>query len=425
MARRLVVQKQEFGPMSDEDPMKTRSLVLIVIALLAFTSGTPPAAAGVGVSFGVFYNGLAGNGEWISVEGGTYAWRPMHTGAGWRPYWDGRWIWTDDGWYWDSQEPWAWATYHYGRWYYDDYYGWIWIPGYDWAPAWVEWRYGGDYVGWAPLGPYAVFNAHFGVHYMRHWATPYHYWSFVDCRYINSPGVNKYVYRSENNARFIGRTRTAGSVRYDNGRIVSRGPDAGHVERRGNIRLERTPLVDVGGRDEARVRRTGDREQIGVYRPRIEERGRDFDDERPPAVKEQERMPSLDVRSMDIRQRQNAREAGRDVGRMDSYRAQRKDERLSGTQNPGARERRSVEQPRRESVERQAPAERPRRFDRKSERFSDGNRGREIERRSSPQVDRPTMRSAPEGNSSSRPERSSAGRSAPSRRNDGERRGRR
>jgi hypothetical protein len=32
----------------------------------------------------------------------------------------------------------------------------VWIPGYEWAPAWVSWRYGPSYVAWAPLGPAGV-----------------------------------------------------------------------------------------------------------------------------------------------------------------------------------------------------------------------------------------------------------------------------
>ena len=43
--------------------------------------------------------------------------------------------------------------FHYGRWFYDPYYGWLWVPGYDWSPAWVTWRGGGDYYGWAPIRP--------------------------------------------------------------------------------------------------------------------------------------------------------------------------------------------------------------------------------------------------------------------------------
>ena len=29
-----------------------------------------------------------------------------------------------------------------GRWFFDDSYGWVWVPGSEWAPAWVAWRYG-------------------------------------------------------------------------------------------------------------------------------------------------------------------------------------------------------------------------------------------------------------------------------------------
>src|SRR5690606_3356237 len=50
-------------------------------------------------------------------------------------------------------EPYAWAVYHYGRWYDDDRLGWCWVPGRNWAPAWVTWRRGDRHVGWAPLPP--------------------------------------------------------------------------------------------------------------------------------------------------------------------------------------------------------------------------------------------------------------------------------
>lgn len=35
----------------------------------------------------------------------------------------------------------------------DRHLGWIWVRGEEWAPAWVDWRRGSDYVGWAPLPP--------------------------------------------------------------------------------------------------------------------------------------------------------------------------------------------------------------------------------------------------------------------------------
>src|SRR5690606_35516187 len=50
-------------------------------------------------------------------------------------------------------EPFAWAVYHYGRWYDDDELGWCWVPGRNWAPAWVSWRRSDRFVGWVPLKP--------------------------------------------------------------------------------------------------------------------------------------------------------------------------------------------------------------------------------------------------------------------------------
>ncbi|HUL60092.1 MAG TPA: DUF6600 domain-containing protein [Anaeromyxobacteraceae bacterium] len=103
------------------------------------------------VSFDSFHESLAPYGDWVTTSYGL-AWRP-HVAAGWRPYYYGRWEWTDEGWMWVSDEPWGWAAYHYGRWAFDPGAGWIWVPGYQWAPAWVSWRFSAGTVGWAPLAP--------------------------------------------------------------------------------------------------------------------------------------------------------------------------------------------------------------------------------------------------------------------------------
>ena len=170
---------------------------------------------------------------------------------------------------------------------------------------------------------------------------------------------------------------------------------------------------------------TGDREQIGVYRPRIEERSRDLEVERPRDVKDHERLPSLDAGTMDIRQRQNAREEGRAIERMDPSRAPRTDESVGRVEKQGTREDRVFQRPRTNSDERPVPAERQRRFNRDTERMQNSGQGRDSERRSTPNIDRPSTRTAPEGQSSSRREKSDGGRSAPGQRSDGERRGRR
>src|SRR5262249_41096376 len=100
-----------------------------------------------------FYTPLTPYGTWVDVSGYGRCWHPVRVAADWRPYCAGHWEWTDCGWYWVSDEPWGWACYHYGGWVYDPTYYWIWVPAVEWAPCWVEWRVGGGYIGWAPLGP--------------------------------------------------------------------------------------------------------------------------------------------------------------------------------------------------------------------------------------------------------------------------------
>jgi hypothetical protein len=148
--------------------MRKRLCVAVVFFLVCclaakFSPGLFRASAELEVSAGIsiqapadFYGPLAANGAWVQLGRYGRCWRPAGVTAGWRPYCHGYWEWTDCGWYWVSDEPWAWACYHYGSWVDDSNYGWVWVPGVEWAPAWVNWRTGGDYIGWAPCEPPGV-----------------------------------------------------------------------------------------------------------------------------------------------------------------------------------------------------------------------------------------------------------------------------
>lgn len=99
---------------------------------------------------------LEPHGRWLHTATCGRAWRPhAHVvGAGFMPYrTGGQWVYTDQGWSFDTDWDWGWAVFHYGRWCPDPGRGWLWVPGTEWAPAWVEWRTGGGYIGWAPLLP--------------------------------------------------------------------------------------------------------------------------------------------------------------------------------------------------------------------------------------------------------------------------------
>lgn len=137
--------------------MKKYPLLFLLCAFF-YMPGTPPARSEISIGLSIsaredFYEPLEPEGVWVEVGSYGRGWRPHHVDRSWRPYANGRWVWSDCGWYWDSDEPWAWATYHYGSWVLDPGYGWVWIPDVEWAPAWVTWREGGDYIGWAPRGP--------------------------------------------------------------------------------------------------------------------------------------------------------------------------------------------------------------------------------------------------------------------------------
>jgi hypothetical protein len=106
---------------------------------------------------------LSPHGRWTQTPEYGEVWVP-NVSPGWRPYTHGRWVYTRHGWTFVSYDPWGWAPFHYGRWaYYPPAGGWAWIPGYQWAPAWVSWRYGPSYVAWAPLGPPGVADTYYNT----------------------------------------------------------------------------------------------------------------------------------------------------------------------------------------------------------------------------------------------------------------------
>ena len=68
-------------------------------------------------SYDTFYRKLEPYGAWRESADYGYVWQPRAAQSrNWRPYTDGRWAYTDAGWTWVSDEPFGWATYHYGRW---------------------------------------------------------------------------------------------------------------------------------------------------------------------------------------------------------------------------------------------------------------------------------------------------------------------
>ena len=246
-------------------------------------------------SFGFFYTSLSSYGEWIDCDYG-YVWRPLHVTHGWKPYMHGRWAWTDYGWYWVSHEPFGWATFHYGRWQYDDYYGWIWIPDNVWGPAWVEWRYDDDYIGWAPLPPHAMFSISLGITFTDHWIAPIHYWNFISCHNFTSTRVADYVQPVERSRRIFGNTRSIRDIRAERDRVINRGVDIDLIERRTNVRINKMDVIPGRRASGDRIVQEANRERIEAFRPRLEGSTRG-EVNRPSEVRRAERPINIEGRS--------------------------------------------------------------------------------------------------------------------------------
>ncbi len=114
--------------------------ILAITLALALGSGFSQSARAASVDVAMFYDDLAPYGQWVDYQDYGPVWVPSNVSDDWRPYTDGRWVPTDDGYVFESEEPWAWATYHYGNWMPTSGYGWVWSPGRTWYPSTVEWR---------------------------------------------------------------------------------------------------------------------------------------------------------------------------------------------------------------------------------------------------------------------------------------------
>jgi hypothetical protein len=180
--------------------------------------------------YDVFYDRLASDGQWLQTDDYGYVWQPNVAASSnsWRPYSDGHWVWTDRGWFWDSNENFGWATYHYGRWVLVDGTGWVWMPGKQWAPAWVSWRHtdSDDYVGWAPLPPESSFNVNVGVH---PWCDGYYdigpsAFAFIRIGDFGRPSYRGYWLPPEQNLGFFNRTTNITNITYNNNVINNFGP---------------------------------------------------------------------------------------------------------------------------------------------------------------------------------------------------------
>jgi len=177
------------------------------------------------VSYADFYNGLAPYGQWIQEPQYGYVWAPAVDGD-FRPYYtNGKWVMTEYGNLWASEYPWGWAAFHYGRWTFNSYYGWLWIPGDTWGPAWVSWRAGDGMFGWAPLTPE---NPEGSPNANR--KCPADWWVFIPQKYIYGDQYYRYWNGPRSNSKNLKNTQAVTNTFEHRGTTYVTGPGAIQVK---------------------------------------------------------------------------------------------------------------------------------------------------------------------------------------------------
>ena len=212
----------------------------------------------VGVASDDFYNSesLNKHGRWLKLDKLGASWQPTNVPSGWCPYTNGSFQYSEDcGWTFISQEPWAWACYHYGRWTrVQSGCGWAWVPGKVWAGSWVSWRQGksdsGSCIGWAPLPPEAGCDLGVGV---SAWADreydigPDSY-TFINIRDFGADSyfAGGYIYDRVRNVTVINETINITNIAYDRSVTYCGGPNYFslnlEIQRRGGRVI---PVVNV------------------------------------------------------------------------------------------------------------------------------------------------------------------------------------
>jgi len=232
-------------------------LPAIVLGLMLLLTGTTQKvmAQGEDVSMQSFYDELSPYGTWIQDPQYGYVWRPDVEQGDFRPYYtNGRWAMTEYGNTWVSNYDWGWAPFHYGRWVYNRYNQWVWIPDTTWGPAWVSWRSGGGYYGWAPMGPGMNINLNINI--------PDLWWVFIPQRNIYYDSFPRYY--SRRNVTIIHNTTIINNTYVNNRRTYYTGPRADDIRRATN-RDVRVYNVNNTGRP-SRSNINGN--SVNIYTPR-------------------------------------------------------------------------------------------------------------------------------------------------------------
>ncbi|MGE5448804.1 MAG: DUF6600 domain-containing protein [Bacteroidales bacterium] len=238
------------------------SLIFLLSNSCAVQQQQPQYTQDQEVGFQVFYDELSPYGNWVDYSNYGYIWIP-DVRREFAPYsTNGHWVMTDYGWTWVSDYRWGWAPFHYGRWDYDDYYGWFWVPGNEWGPAWVTWRGGNGYYGWAPMRPGMNINSSYNDEYRD-----INRWHFVRDRDFGRNDLDRYYVNRGNYTTIINNSTVINNTTVDRRRNTTyvAGPPQENVQRATGRNINRVRIQD----NQRPGEKLGNNE-LKIYRPQVE-----------------------------------------------------------------------------------------------------------------------------------------------------------
>lgn len=246
--------------------MKRFTMATFLLGALAMAFPARPATAqvNVSVSIGGFYDELAPYGQWNDCNYGR-CWTPHHVGAGWQPYTNGQWVYTEYGWTWMSDDPWGGNPYHYGTWVFLGGYGWSWVPGTVWAPAWVTWSYSDNYVGWAPLPPTVVFgmSGYAGSPIVLS-STRY---VFVPTNHFVGTNITSVRVAARQNATIFRQTKPVTRFAVSGGIVHNTAIPVETIQRAGGARIETRSIGDAKATPRPMAEGTGKGQKVAIVAP--------------------------------------------------------------------------------------------------------------------------------------------------------------
>jgi hypothetical protein len=193
----------------------------------------PEVAATQAANANAFYKDLAPYGSWTQVPDYGLCWQPTveTIEADWSPYVDkGQWLYTDSGWFWQSQYSWGSVPFHYGRWAKRARLGWVWVPDQVWGPAWVAWRTTSSYSGWAPLPPGVGLDAALGLAFHQQpvgasfdFGVPPGWFTFVSQENFLRPNLASYSVSSRQTTLLFSQTKPVNNYLVAGHKVINLG----------------------------------------------------------------------------------------------------------------------------------------------------------------------------------------------------------